>query len=445
MSAMITVAVAVIACSCVSAHASWPPMPESCTKGGTGGINCIDRPAVIPVHTAAPNLTKTVKNGKRFVGGSGNDTFHVAHLYSETDDLYEMGFALGQLFPEEINDMWGTISPWLATMLENAVPWLPKWLAELVIKDGAPVAIEVFYDIMQKYMPKETVREWEGIAAGANVSITKVRFVSLFPQLSKAACTILLANKKATLGGGVHHLRALDFDPHSHVADFSSVVVYHYKSKPALANLGWIAMTGVLTGMNSVPMSVGEKAWGGHTLLIPTGLPWMQMVRQSLELGSIAEVNAFLLSHSRAASPEYNSVSIHLGYGDQATNRIKGYEVGYNYSKSFEWNTLKHGPRTPQLEDVTYWCKNSNPKTMCPAEMLTAQHGTMTAEWMAMYYSPNDKTGDTQVAAFDLEGMKVWYANSRKSNVTEGSLCAYNRQRTVLDMKAIFAEPSPSV
>jgi hypothetical protein len=71
--------------------------------------------------------------------------------------------------------------------------------------------------------------------------------------------------------------------------------------------------------------------------------------------------------------------------------------------------------------------------------MLTAQYGSIDGEWMAMYYSPNDMTGDTQVAGFDLQQMKVWFANSRKTG-SGGPLCAYYRQRTVLDMAALFGE-----
>ena len=428
--------------------ADYPPAPPSCSSGhhsGHGGYNCTDRPATIPVWTAPPTFVKSVKNGKRYLGGSGDDTFHVVHLYSETDDLYEMGFALGQLFPKEMNDMFDSIEPWLVGMLEKSVPWLPTWLADIVVKLGADVAIDFVYDITAPYIPKAYLDEWQGIADGANCSIQKIRRVALFPQVSKAACTILVAHDNATAQGGVNHLRALDFDPTSYVADFASVVIYHYKTKPKLANFGWIAMTGVLTGMNDVPMSVGEKKGGGnHHMLfeIPGGLPWMQMLRQSLELDSLTAVNEYIVSRDTAnATYPGNSVQIHLGYGDQKMNKIIGYQVGYNYSKPYHWDTHPAAPTHPVFPGIVYWSKNDDAHTMCPADMLKAQYGRIDAEWMAMYYSPNDKTGDTQVAGFDLQQMKVWLANSRKSTTnTSSPMCAYYRQRTLLDMKALFAE-----
>ena len=430
-----------------SKASSYKPIPKSCLgqHSGSGGYNCSTRPATISANTDAPVFVSKVTNGKRYIAGKGNDTFHVAHLYSDTDDLYEMGFALGQLFPAEIADMFDKIEPWLVGLLEQSVKSLPKWLADLVVKYGAPIALDIVYDITKKYIPQEYLDEWQGIADGANCSIQRVRRVALFPQLSKAACTILVAHHNATNNGTVNHLRALDFDPTSYAADFASVVVYHYKNKPQLANFGWIAMTGVLTGMNDVPISVGEKEWGGHSspgLKLPSGLPWMQMLRKSLEMRNMTAVNSYIYASDSGKNLDAdNSVSIHLGYGDQVSNRIRGYEVGYNYTQSFQWNTHGASPTHPLFDGIVYWSKNDPARTMCPADMLTAQYGEIDAEWMAMYYSPNDKTGDTQVAGFDLKQMKVWFANSRKSwDDPSTPFCAYWRERTVLDMKAIFAE-----
>ena len=430
-----------------AACAAYPAPPASCSGPGSGrgGFDCsAQRPATIPVHTAPPVFVKSVKNGKRYLAGSGNDTFHVVHLYSDTDDLYEMGYALGQLFPKEVNDMFDKIEPWLVRLLEQSASWVPDWLAQLVIKYGAPVALDFVYELTAKSIPPQYLREWQGIADGANCSVHKIWHISLFPQLSKAACTAIMSHGPATVGGGANQLRALDFDPTSEVADFASVIVYHYKNKPKLANFGWVAMTGVLSGMNSVPISVGEKMWGGHyaPLKLPIGLPWMQMLRQSLELNNLTAIEQYIVNHDRANSTAPNSIAIHIGYSDQQSNSVVGFEIGYNYSKQFSWDTHHASPTHPLFRGIVYWSKNDPAHTMCPADMLTSQYGNIDAEWLAMYYSPNDMTGDTQVVGFDLAQMKVWLANSRKST-SDGPLCAYYRQRTVLDMAALFAEAAP--
>lgn len=439
---------ALVACMATAAVAT-SPIPPSCVgpETGHGGYNCTDRPEQITQWTKPPVFVRSVKNGKLYLGGNGSDTFHVIHLFSDTDNFYDMGFALGQLLPSDINDMFTQMESWLALRLEMAVKWLPDWLAQLVVKYGAPIALDFVYDLTKDYIPKEYLEEWQGIADGANCSIQKIRRVSLFPQLSKAACTILVAHNNATTNGGVNHLRGLDFDPRAPVGNFASVTIYHYKNKPQLANFGWTAMTGVLSGMNDVPMSVSEKKWGGHNaaLGLPLGLPWMQMLRKSLEFGSLTEANAYIESVDKATSPTPNSVSIHMGYGDQKSNHIIGWEVGYNYSRSFQWNTEGTSRTHPQYDGIMYWTKNNPARTMCPADMLTAQYGKIDAEWLAMEYAANDKTGDSQVVGFDLQQMKVWFANARKTTADPSSpMCAYYRQRSLLDMKALFSEKPPT-
>lgn len=430
----------------MSEASKWAPAPAVCSgnESGGGGFDCLaDRPADMPeVHTAAPVFIRSVPNGKRYLGGAGNDTFHIVHLYSETDDLYEMGYALGQLFPNEINDMFVAIEPWLEQLLEKAVPWLPSWLADVVIEDGAPAALDLLYDVTAPYIPADYIREWEGMAAGANCSVRQIQHVSLFPQASKAACTIFLSEKNATKGGSGFHLRALDFDPTSYVADFSTLFVYHYKTKPMFANFAWIAMTGCLTCMNNVPITLSEKAYGGHSQLIPYGLPWMQMMRRSLEYNNMNDINNYIREVNNANSSTPQTVSIHIGYTDQKNQSIIGWEIGYNFSQSFGWNDFTPTPTHPVWRDIVLWPKNSNPTTTCVKDMVDAQYGSIDADWMANYYSPNDMTGDTQVVGFDLKNMSVYYANSRK-RTSQGPLCAYYRQRTFLDMNALFNEPSP--
>jgi hypothetical protein len=433
---------------------TYPIPPASCSgpQAGGGGFNCLkERPASISLDTNPPVFVSSVPNGKRYVAGSGNDTFHIAHLYAtnESDQYYEMGYALGQMFPNEIKNMFDAIEPWLEQLLENSVPWLPAWLAAIVIKDGAPIALDFVYDLVAKYIPADYYREWQGIAAGANCSIERIKRVSLFPQISKAACTAFSAVDEAAANGGSVQLRCLDFDPTSMVADFSSVIVYHYLNKPALANFGWIAMTGVLTGMNSAGISGGEKKWGQSKkdepiFGLPIGYPWMQMFRRLLEFDNLDDINAYIPAHTTINNPDSDSVAIHLVFTDgkapqnNFTAQQVGWEIGYNYSKQYAWNTFTPTPTHPVKPGVILWPKNSNPNTDCVKGMVDAAYGSMDAEWMAMYYSPNDMTGDTQVVGFDVINMKVYFANSRKSG-SQGPLCAYYRQRTLLDMNALFA------
>ena len=248
------------------------------------------------------------------------------------------------------------------------------------------------------------------------------------------------------------HLRCLDFNASSHVADYATLTIYHYNALPAYANFGFSAMTDCLSCSNSLHLSIGEKEWGGHNTLIPSGLPWQMMMREAMEFTSMAEVKNFIQAKSEAPPKDnhwwpfgdMNTVSIHVVISDGTSDEIAGAEIGYNYSQWFDWNTDKATPKHPDFKGLIYWPKNSDPHTMCPADMITSQYGNIDANWMANYYAYGDMTGDTQIVAWDHAHDVVYYANSRKSTGS-GPLCAYFRQRNKLDMKTLYTEARPTI
>ena len=447
---------------------SYPPMPPVCAtpnESGKGGDNCGFWSGVLPpLYTGAPVLQNSTKNGHRYLGGTGNDTFFVAHLYSDAASTRDMGFALGSLFPREISDMFTRFESILVNLLESETyNLLPKWLADLVVEKGATAALDIVWDLCEKYIPADITEEWAGIVAGANANggnatVKNMRRMFLIPQLTKAACTIFTAHNAATNGGHALHLRALDFECKLQVADWSSIVVYHFKNKPMYANFLYIGLIGgTFTGMSYDPktgnaMTVSEKKWGGHNEFLPWGLPWMTMLREALFLSGPDAVTKYIEGVSKASSATPNTVSIHAGFTFAQPGKPNGatdtsiiFEVGYNYSKKFEWDTqgLDHG-KTPQYKDQVYFLKNSGPHTFCAADMMKASYGKYTADYFGRYWTSADMTGDTQIVAFDLTDLTATVANSRKSNVKSGTCCAYHRVRTLVDMKALFDVPAPS-
>lgn len=465
----VAIVAALCAAACTATQSDWPPMPSPCwsEQSGGGGDDCLHRhnanPGVVPnitLYTGAPVFVKSVANGSLYLGGTGDDTFNIVHLWGgPNDDYFSMGYAYGQLLPEEFADMFSRVIPWLVQLLEGSAPWLPQWLAKLVVDLGAPVVLDLLKDLLKANIPANYLEEWKGIAAGCkaaggNCTVDDVARVSLFAQLSKAACTAFAAHDKATVGGAPQHLRCLDFNASSYVADFSTVTVYHYATKPQYMNFGWSAMTDCLSCSNDVPMTMGEKKWGGHNALIPTGLPWQMMLRQSLEYSNLTALNAYIVNKSTAPvndnpiwpSGDINTVAFHIVVADGKSNQITGWELGYNYSKQFQWNTSDPSPTHPNYENIVYWPKNSRPSTMCPADMITSQYGKIDANWMANYYAYGDMTGDTQIVAWDHATGYIYYANSRKSTVSKlQPLCAYFRTRIRLDSKALYAEKAPTV
>jgi hypothetical protein len=74
----------------------------------------------------------------------------------------------------------------------------------------------------------------------------------MFPELIKAACTVLGAWGKATTKGQTLHLRALDWDSKNPISKNPTLVFYH-PSDPKLhahANFGWAGFIGSMTGVS---------------------------------------------------------------------------------------------------------------------------------------------------------------------------------------------------
>lgn len=101
---------------------------------------------------------------------------------------------------------------------------LPTWLADLVGKYGVPAALDVTKFLtmvcvdrcvqivhLQEYTPDYFFEEVKGIAAGANVSYKTLYELHMFPELVKAACSMVGAWGQASDGGSLYQLRALDF------------------------------------------------------------------------------------------------------------------------------------------------------------------------------------------------------------------------------------------
>ena len=132
----------------------------------------------------APTLVRQVANGKLYRGGSGDDWFHIVHLWSpgSDDDYHAMGFAYGALLPDEMADMFARIVPWLAQMLEEALPWLPKELADLVVELGAPRVLDLLKDLIKKHIPARYYQEvrHDGFLFGALVEADCHSFLSSF-------------------------------------------------------------------------------------------------------------------------------------------------------------------------------------------------------------------------------------------------------------------------
>ena len=113
-----------------------------------------------------------------------------------------------------------------------------------------------------------------GYAEGAGVDLDDIVFINSFPELIKAACTIVIAGGNATATGGVAQVRALDFGLDLALWKYPVVLAYARGDAgggaapapdPGLERQEFVSVTfpgmvGSITGMNR-RIGISEKVW----------------------------------------------------------------------------------------------------------------------------------------------------------------------------------------
>lgn len=393
--------------------------------------SCVAPNNTIPVWTAEPVLIQSITNGKLYQAGTGNDTFNVLHLYGTP---YEQGFAQGKLLASVISQLSGDLITFIEQEAEQAASWLPDWLIDAVVTYGAPFLLELSFNATKPFAPQRYLDEMQGIADGAGVNVKDVQNFNMFPELTKAACTIVGATKTATANGQISHLRGLDFNPSCPIVNFPQVTIYHDATGgPVLANVGWTGMIGVLTGLSNTSIGIGEKVWISHPDGIESvnGEPWMFVLRDALASANMSQA----LSRIQNA---HRTCAIHVGIGDSTSNTFNGLTIAAKAYNVYNWTSLNWTGH-PIIPDVFYWDKHVQPShNPCLGEYLQEFWGSIDAENLALNVAAPFQTGDTHCVTFDYATGVAYIANARKSAVSEGSLPAYYRQFTRLDLNALW-------
>jgi isopenicillin-N N-acyltransferase-like protein len=398
----------------------------------TWGTSCSGTNNSIPIWTAAPTFVSSVPNGKLYTAGSGNDTFAVLHLWGTP---YQQGFAQGTLLKSVVQQLPGMLTSYIEEIAAKKVPWLPAAIIDLVVEFGAPYLLQMTWNNTKAYAPQRYIDEMQGIADAAGLDVKDIQNFNMFPEMTKAACTIVGATNKSTPSGTIHHLRALDFSVDCPMKNYPQVTVYHDPAGPVTVNVGWTGMIGVLTGISNTTLGIGEKVWINHPKGADgvVGEPWMFILRDALGAPDMGAALSIMQNAKRTCA-------IHVGIGDSTTNTFHGIEMAANdfnvYSDtSLEW------PGHPLIPGVFYWDKHAQPSSdPCLGDLLQQYYGRLDAQTLAVNVAATFKTGDFHAVTFDYDGKLAYVANAQKTYVTEGHLNAYNRQFTQLDLAALFAE-----
>jgi hypothetical protein len=192
-------------------------------------------------------------------------------------------------------------------------------------------------------------------------------------------------------------------------------------------------MVGVLTGLSNTSIGIGEKVWLNQPADTESiyGEPWMFVLRDALSSANMSQA----LSRIQEA---HRTCAIHVGIGDSTSNTFNGLTIAAKAYDVYNWTSLNWTGH-PIIQDVFYWDKHSQPShNPCLGEYLQAFWGNIDAEKLALNIAAAYQTGDMHCVTFDYASNVAYIANARKYGVTQGSLPAYYRQFTRLNLKALW-------
>lgn len=394
-----------------------------------------------PINSTAPTFVKQVPNGKLYRAGSGSDYYNVVHLWGTP---YQRGVAQGQLLSDDVKAITAMIIPYIEQLVKANVPGIPSWIVDLLIQYGAPVLLQLSWSWTLPFTPSEYTDEIQGIADGSGVAVTLVQNLNQFPELTKAACTIVGATGPSTTNGLLAQLRGLDFDPTCPMKNYAQITVYHNNdpAKATFLTVGWTAMIGALTGFSDKGVGIGEKVWlpdNADQIDGVNGKPWMFILRDVLEYTSTLQGGLTAIKDANRTCP------IHVALGSAQDNAFRGLTIAQKAYEIYNDTSLNYTGH-PSLPGIMYWNKHKQPSSSpCLGNLLQNYYGAIDAEKLVMNVAAIGETGDMHAVSFDYAGKIMFMANARKTFATDGDLPAYNRQFNKVDMAALFAETAPAL
>ena len=374
-----------------------------------------------PIWDKDPQFVREVEHGRLEKAGAGEDAIQILHLWGSPR---EMGKAYGTLLKEEIASYTGTV-------------------LELMTKEvgGAKEILDQVYEQTRPFVSAYFMEELEGIAEGSEQDFNTLRRVNFIGEASEWHCSLFVAWGEATAStGSLLQLRALDYAVNAEIQRYPVVVVYHPRDGHPFANFTWAGMVGAVTGMSSQQMAISEigdnydKENDNYT-----GYPFMMMLRDILQFdNTLDEAIARIQKGPRTTSLMY-------AVGDGKCGEGRSFQTSRTLCNVFDPENLQPlTPTHPRIKDVVYWGMSWDvPQFDKPLhDMLVKHYGKLTPEITIREILPTVRTGNLQVAVYDLTHMVAWLANA-KSWSESGPLNAYERTFIRLDMKKLFNTAAP--
>ncbi len=208
----------------------------------------------------------------------------IVHL---TGSPYELGRQHGEALREEVRRSIGQVLRYFRSYLK--IP--------LVRSMAANWWLDTAWAKAASFIPLDYVEELKGLSDGSGVPLRELYRLHAIPDRTYS-CSNFAAWGRATAGGGLIHVRNLDWNIGAGIQQFAAIFVVQPTGKHAFVNVGWAGFVGVLTGMNDATISIGQI--GADTVDATfRGEPMVFLMRRVLEEADDLEEAASLIVKAR--------------------------------------------------------------------------------------------------------------------------------------------------
>ncbi len=320
------------------------------------------------------------------------------HVFSLFGDEYTMGLEYGKLARDlGIHSFYAEVFARATRMLAGEVP------ARHRDKLDVPTVKWLLLDawkLMEPHVPDYAMRLLDGFAAGSGLEVSDVYAMHAIPDFTETSCSALWATGDAVANGSPLQVRVLDYIMELGIQANPALVFMHFQNGHTVANIGWLGLLGVISGMNDQGLAVSEMGYGN-----PKGESFHGIPMPFLELEILrwcddpAEAAGIIRSRPRTNSYAYVVGSAHKGALGFTTNP---YEV-------LVFRPGQKDAPVPQFPSSLHAGHFQARMT----ELLGKSLGRVSIDWLEREYLPAiAMDSNLQCVIFDLANLRFLVANA---------------------------------
>ena len=320
------------------------------------------------------------------------------HVLRLSGDEYEMGIEYGKKAREL------GIEAIYAEVFDNATAMLaddaPDEYAQYIDIPMVKTLLSEAWTKMEPFVPKYMLQMLQGFSVGAEIDIKEVYAMHAMPDFTETSCSALWATGAATATGTTVQIRVLDYIMGLGIQNYPSVVYLNFDEGFTVANVGWLGLFGVISGMNAKGLAVSEMGYGNPPGENFEGAPMPFLLLDVLRwAANPQEATGIVRSSPRTNSYVYVVGSAKDGAVALITN---AYEV-------ISFIPGQIDAPVPQLTDSLQAGHYQDRMD----QLVADRHGAIGAEWLMDEFIPAiAMDSNLQCVVYDLTNLRFYVANA---------------------------------